>query len=113
MVFVSSMVDLQQPIAKSSPKSEQEHDLNSSLISDDDHPESSTSKDTAVTTGGGGGGEDECAVDDGHCLKPSGSSIKCESINSLLIPRPNKFASFSKGFAVMPVNDGFIWFVSV
>jgi len=69
VVFVSSMVDLQQPIVKSSPKSEQDHDHNSSLISDDDHPEPS-----AMT--GAGGTEDECAMDDGQCLKPSGSSIK-------------------------------------
>lgn len=66
------MVDLlQQPMVKSSPKSEQDHDHNSSLISDDDHPEPS------AMTGGAGGTEDECAMDDGHCLKPSGSSIKC------------------------------------
>lgn len=70
------MGDLQQTSVKSSPKSEQDHDPNSSLISDEDPQDSSTSKDL-VANNAAGTGEDECAVDDGRCLKPSGSSIKC------------------------------------
>jgi len=63
------MIDIQQPLIKSSPKSDIDHDNNPLLISDDDNDQ--TKKETTV-----GGGEDECAVDSGNCLKPSGSSIK-------------------------------------
>lgn len=73
VVYVSSMVDLQPPVVKSSPKSDLEHDNNPLLISDDDNQEF-TKKSTMT-----GGGEDECAVDGGACMKPSGSSIKCQS----------------------------------
>lgn len=74
VVYVSSMVDIQQPLIKSSPKSEMDHDANPLLISDDDNNHhDQTKKETT-----GGGGEDECAVDGGACLKPSGSSIKCK-----------------------------------
>ncbi len=71
VVYVSSMVDIQQSLIKSSPKSDIDHDNNPLLISDDDNDQ--TKKGTTV-----GGGEDECAVDGGACLKPSGSSIKCK-----------------------------------
>ncbi|CAF1364311.1 unnamed protein product [Adineta steineri] len=69
VVFVSSMIDIQQTLIKSSPKSDIDHDNNPLLISDDDNEQ--TKKVTIM-----GGGEDECAVDNGACLKPSGSSIK-------------------------------------
>lgn len=65
VVFISSMNDIQQSLIKSSPKAEFDTDNNSHLISDDDHDQ--TKKGT---------GEDECAIDGGMCLKPSGSSIK-------------------------------------
>jgi len=65
VVFISSMTDIQQSLIKSSPKAEFDPDNNPLLISDDDHEQ--TKKGT---------GEDECAVDRGMCLKPSGSSIK-------------------------------------
>ena len=77
VVFVSSMIDIQQTLIKSSPKSEMDHDPNPLLISDDDNNNDHTKKETIVI-GGGTGGEDECAVDGGVCLKPSGSSIKCK-----------------------------------
>ena len=65
------MNDIQQSLIKSSPKSDIDHDNNPLLISDDDNDQ--TKKVTNV-----GNGEDECAVDNGTCLKPSGSSIKCK-----------------------------------
>jgi hypothetical protein len=65
------MIDIQQTLIKSSPKSEIDHDNNPLLISDDDNDQ--TKKEITV-----GGGEDECAVDHATCLKPSGSSIKCK-----------------------------------
>lgn len=71
VVYVSSMVDIQQSLIKSSPKSDIDHDNNPLLISDDDNEQ--TKKGNII-----GGGEDECAVDGGACLKPSGSSIKCK-----------------------------------
>lgn len=67
------MIDIQQPSIKTSPKSEIEHDNNPLLISDDDNEH--TKKGTILI---GGTGEDECAIDGGACLKPSGSSIKCK-----------------------------------
>lgn len=81
VVYVSSsMIDIQQTLNKSSPKSEIDHDNNPLLISDDDNDP--TKKESTISNatggGGGGGGEDECAVDGGTCLKPSGSSIKCK-----------------------------------
>ncbi|CAM4747121.1 unnamed protein product [Rotaria magnacalcarata] len=69
VVYVSSMIDIQQTTIKTSPKSDIEHDNNPSLISDDDND--TNKKGSAI-----GGIEDECAVDNGACLKPSGSSIK-------------------------------------
>ncbi|CAF3754583.1 unnamed protein product [Rotaria sordida] len=69
VVYISSMIDIQQTSIKSSPKSDIDHDNNPLLISDDDNDQ--TKKGTIV-----GGVEDECAVDGGTCLKPSGSSIK-------------------------------------
>ena len=71
VVFVSSMIDIQQTLIKSSPKSDIDHDNNPLLISDDDNEQ--IKKGTIM-----GGGEDECAVDGGACVKPSGSSIKCK-----------------------------------
>ena len=66
------MNDIQQTLIKSSPKSDIDHDNNNPLlISDDDNDQ--TKKGIII-----GGGEDECAVDNGACLKPSGSSIKCK-----------------------------------
>ena len=76
VVYVSSMIDIQPTINKSSPKSEIDHDNNLLLISDDDNDP--TKKESNIASGGAGGGEDECAVDGGTCLKPSGSSIKCQ-----------------------------------
>ncbi|CAF2865409.1 unnamed protein product [Rotaria sp. Silwood2] len=69
VVYVSSMIDIQQTSIKSSPKSDIDHDNNLLLISDDDNDQ--TKKGIII-----GGVEDECAVDGGACLKPSGSSIK-------------------------------------
>jgi hypothetical protein len=68
------MIDIQQTLIKTSPKSDVDHDnTNPLLISDDDNDQ--TKKATIMT---GGGIEDECSVDGGACLKPSGSSIKCQ-----------------------------------
>ncbi|CAF0761691.1 unnamed protein product [Adineta ricciae] len=69
VVYVSSMSDVQQTLIKSSPKSDADHDNNPLLISDDENDQSK--KGNIL-----GGGEDECAVDSGACLRPSGSSIK-------------------------------------
>ena len=71
VVYVSSMVDIQSTLMKSSPKTDHEQDQNPLLISDDDNQELNKK------TVGAGTGEDECAVDSGACLRPSGSSIKC------------------------------------
>ena len=65
------MIDLQQASIKSSPKSDIDHDNNPLLTSDNDYDQ--TKKVNNVV-----GSEDECAVDSGTCLKPSGSSIKCK-----------------------------------
>ena len=65
------MGDIQQTLNKSSPTSDVDHDSNPLLISDDDNHE--MRKKATMGTG-----EDECAVDGGACLRPSGSSIKCE-----------------------------------
>jgi hypothetical protein len=99
VVYVSSMIDIQQPLIKSSPKSDIDHDNNPLLISDDDNDQ--TKKGTNV-----GGGEDECAVDGGTCLKPSGSSIKCKFEKEFCFLF--YYFVFFKGFVVMHVNDGFI-----
>jgi hypothetical protein len=75
------MVDIQQTTMKSSPKSDHDQDNNPLLISDDDHPDTTVAGiDMSSSVSGvvvGGNGEDECAVDGGICLKPTGSSIKC------------------------------------
>ncbi len=106
VVYVSSMVDIQQSLIKSSPKSDVDHDNNPLLISDDDNDQ--TKKGTTIS---GGGGEDECAIDGGACLKPSGSSIKCKHLIFSQI-KTNLFYE-NQGFVVMHVNDGFILFVLV
>ena len=72
VVYVSSMSDVQPTLIKSSPKSDADHDNNPLLISDDENDQSK--KGNIL-----GGGEDECAVDSGACLRPSGSSIKCKN----------------------------------
>jgi len=74
VVYVSSPNHIQLSLSKSSPKLESEYE-HPSLIADDvlDHTNNRTSEKTTVAVGNG---EDECAVDSGTCLKPSGASIK-------------------------------------
>ena len=71
VVYVSSMIDIQPTIVKSSPRSDVDQDNNPLLISDDDNEH--TKKGGLI-----GGGEDQCAVEGTACLRPSGSSIKCK-----------------------------------
>lgn len=101
------MIDIQTaPSIKTSPKSEIDHDNNPNLISDDDNDQN---KKGIVA----GGVEDECSVDNGACLKPSGSSIKCKYNQKFFIVKIIFPFKIFKGFAVMHVNDGFILFVLV